>query len=102
MGFEPRPDLQAQCTISLSVMSPLIGSNESVASVSFAPIGGYQKQVLPMTINYFVRTTVPVLILYNKHWLPPDLQCGRVVKMLFHKRTESASFLVKAAQIHVR
>ena len=56
--------IQAQYTISLSVMSPLIGSNESIASVSLAPIGGYQKQVLPMTINYFVWTTVQVLILY--------------------------------------
>jgi len=62
MGFEPRPDLQAQYTISLSVIPPLIGSNKSVASVSLAPIGGYQKQVLPMTINYFVWTTVQVLI----------------------------------------
>jgi len=73
MGFEPRPDLQAQYTISLSVMSPLIGFNESVTSVSLAPIGGYQKQVLPMTINYFVWTTAQVLILYYKHWLPPRL-----------------------------
>ena len=64
MGLEPMTDMQAQYTISLSVMSPLIGSNESVASVSLAPIGGYQKQVLPMTINYFVWTTVQVLILY--------------------------------------
>jgi len=56
--------LQAQYTISLSVMSPLIGSNESVASVSLAPVGGNQKQVLPITINYFVWTTVQVLILY--------------------------------------
>jgi len=64
MGYKPRPDLQAQYTISLSVMSPLIGSNGSVASVSLAPIGGYHKQVLPMTINYFVWTTVQVLILY--------------------------------------
>jgi len=58
MGLEPRPDLQAQYTISLSVMSPLIGSNESVAYVSLAPIGGYQKQELPMTLIYFVWTTV--------------------------------------------
>ena len=64
MGLKPMTDMQAQYTISLSVMSPLIGSNESVASVSLAPIGGYQKQVLPMTINYFVWTTVQVLILY--------------------------------------
>ena len=64
MGLEPMTDMQAQYTISLSVMSPLIGSNESIASVSLAPIGGYQKQVLPMTINYFVWTTVQVLILY--------------------------------------
>ena len=64
MGLEPRPVLQAQYTIILSAMSPLIGSNESAASVSLAPIGGYQKQVLPMTINYFVWTTVQVLILY--------------------------------------
>jgi len=63
MRFEPRSDLQAQCTISLSVMSPLIGSNERVASVSLAPNGGYQKQVLPMTNNYFVWTTVQVLFL---------------------------------------
>ena len=62
MGLEPMTDMRAQYTISLSVMSPLIGSNESVASVSLAPIGGYQKQVLPMTINYFVWTTVQVLI----------------------------------------
>jgi len=64
MGLESMTDMQAQYTISLSVMSPLIGSNESIASVSLAPIGGYQKQVLPMTINYFVWTTVQVLILY--------------------------------------
>jgi len=44
MGFEPWPDLLAQYTISLSVMSPLIGSNESV---SLAPIGGHQKQEFP-------------------------------------------------------
>jgi len=54
MGFEHRPDRQAQYTIILSVISPLIGSNESVASVSLAPIGGYQKQELPITIIYFV------------------------------------------------
>jgi len=64
MGFEPRPDLYAQLTISLSVMSPLIGSNDSFASVSLAPIGGYQKQVLPLTINYFVWRTVQVLIIF--------------------------------------
>ena len=34
-------DLQARYTISLSVMSPLIGSNASVASFSLAPIGGH-------------------------------------------------------------
>ena len=73
MGFEARPDLQAQYTIKLSVMSPLIGSNESVASVSLAPIGGYQMQVLPLTIHYFVFTTVQVLILYWQHWLPVRL-----------------------------
>ena len=44
MGFEPRQDLQAQNTISLFVMSPLIGSNENVASVSLAPIGGYRNK----------------------------------------------------------
>jgi len=54
MEFKAKPDLQAQFTSSLSVMSPLIGSNESVASDSLAPIGGYQKQVLPMIINFFV------------------------------------------------
>jgi len=54
MGFEPMPDLRAEYTIGLSVMSPLIGSNEIGASVSLVPIGGYQKQVLLMTINYFL------------------------------------------------
>jgi len=64
MGLEPMTNMQTQYTISLSVMSPLIGSNERIASVSLAPICGYQKQVLPMPINYFVWTTVQVLILY--------------------------------------
>jgi len=70
MGLEPMTDMQAHYTISLSVMSPLIGSNESIASVSLAPFGGYQKQVLPITINHFVWTTVQVLFLYKQHWLP--------------------------------
>ena len=41
-------DMQAQYTISLSVMSPRIGSDESIASVSLAPISGYLKQEMPM------------------------------------------------------
>jgi len=56
-------------------MSPLISSNESVASVSLAPIGGYQIQVLPMTINYFVWATVQVLIIYiSNTGCPRNLQ----------------------------
>ena len=54
MGLEPMTDMQAHYTISLSVMSPLIGSHESVASVSLVPIGGCQKQKLPLKIIYFV------------------------------------------------
>jgi len=84
MGFEPRPDLQAQYRISLSVMSPLFGLAERVASVSLAPIGGFQKQVLPMTINYFVWTTVQVLILHYQHWLPPRLTVLLVLQISYH------------------